>query len=577
MPYSGHCHAGRLEQPFPCYLELIAFSYVQSLLSRLERLKAVQTTIVTPKAPRADDTPSADEVTAHLMEQAPASPPHAETHFDKHFNVSNANPTGWQFFGRSSVFALTVEVLANAQARFGSISRRENYTGCDFWMNAHLGGELPATRSSIDRNVVEQLVALHMSSFNILLPFIDEGCIGDDVEAYISCHGKDVRRLASHLAHQYFRISMMCAISCANKARHHPAYMNEGVQYYAEAVRCVEVVTSDVSADSLVALLLLICFAMFYPRKGDIWKLLDFACRLSAELGYHTERYEAYEDDSDRKRRRKMFWGLYATERIVGQLFGRPSDIPEEIITAEYPANVDTIPLADQKEAQHFIMSHCYRLTYLRSEIFRELYLPAKGPDLPHYWYEQKFANFLTWRRELEVVDHPAGVVISTCDIGLDSSICFLFQPLMLRALARTRDVAFVNEKHETIPSDNFYSACQLIENFRRIMWAPENSPLGVYPVTFISAHVIQMAAMTILSHCLLAIDGRIPATALLSHSELDKRSSIDFGNLREVSGSCLGLLTKSAEIWPGMVGMVDIYENLFSKIMPLMTRSGLA
>lgn len=81
--------------------------------------------------------------------------------------------------------------------------------------------------------------------------------------------------------------------------------------YYQDALSCVEEVTSEVSPASLQALLLLTIFCLFYPRKGDIWKLLDYACRLTVELGYHTESNmnDVIENDAQMKLRRSTFWG----------------------------------------------------------------------------------------------------------------------------------------------------------------------------------------------------------------------------------------------------------------------------
>lgn len=81
--------------------------------------------------------------------------------------------------------------------------------------------------------------------------------------------------------------------------------------YYYDSLPCVEEVTCEVSPASLQALLLLTVFCLFYPKKGNIWKLLDYACRLTVELGYHTEieREGVIEDESQKKLRRSTFLG----------------------------------------------------------------------------------------------------------------------------------------------------------------------------------------------------------------------------------------------------------------------------
>ena len=501
----------------------------------------------------------------------------AEPSFDKHFIVNNANPTCWQYFGSSSLFALTVEVLVHARGKFGPVTHQENYAGPEFWLNKHVEEHSPSLRETPDRSVIEKLVSMYMASPNTLRAFVDDDTIVHDIEGYLTCHSTDARQLVSYRAHQFFRISMICAIACANKARHQPSYTAESMQYYSEALRCVEEVTSEVSVESLIALLLLILFSMFYPRKGDIWKLLDFACRLSVELGYHTEQDAAIADEKSRLRRRRIFWGLYAIERSIGQHFGRPSDLPEDIITTEYPSAINSAPLADQHSFQSIAMSHYYRLAYLRSEISREIYLPASAPNLSRYWYQQRYENILAWRQELPGDESLIGVGSITCDIALESTTSFTFQPLLLRALANTKDPRWTNDFQDTLPIESYRSACRLIDIYIKILRAPEDSSLGMYPLTIVSAFHIQTAAMTIMAYCLMAIDGRVPATSWTPDSLEEAPSIVSFDNIYDTSGSCLILLTKCAEKWPGMVGMLDIYKSLSQKIIPVMMRSGLA
>jgi hypothetical protein len=434
----------------------------------------------------------------------------------------------------------------HARARFGSVTHHENYA--EFRLNKPVEEHAPGMRETPDRAVIEKLVAIYMASSNTLWGFVDEDTIVHDIEGYITCHSTDTRQLVSYRAHQFFRISMICAIACANKARRQPSYSVESMQYYSEALRCVEEVTSEVSVESLIALLLLILFSMFYPRKGDLWKLLDFACRLSVELGYHTEQDAAFADEKSRVRRRRIFWGLYCIERSIGQHFGRPSDLPEEIITTEYPGAIGSAHMMDHISFQSPAMSHCYLLVYLRSEISRELYLPAVAPNLPLYWYQQKYSMLLAWRQELPLDGSLAGIGSVTCDIAWESTICFLFQPLLLRALANSKDVNWINEYPDTLPSESYQSACQLVEIYKHILRAPEDSPLGLYPLTIISAMDIQTAAMTIMAFCLLAIDGRIPANEWAPESPEEIPRQLSFDNIYDRSESCLILLTKCAD-----------------------------
>lgn len=564
------------------------WSYVHSLMQRLDRLKSVQTTVTGNN----DDLaplmiPPSQSTVLELdpgLQDATGDPPAVS--FDKHFIVENSNPTCWQFFGSSSAYALAVEVLINAISRFGPITHQEHYTGTEFALNAQAKSEadLTAYRKPASRSEVELLVAFYLATTNILLPFVDVETVAGDIDAYFNLQGFNARALTGKEAHQYFRLTMMCAVAAANKARHQRSFHTESMHYYADALQCVEEVTSDVSADALVALLLLINFACFYPRKGDVWKLLDFACRLSVELNYHTEPNDAFEDERSRKRRRSIFWGLYLLERTIGQHYGRPSDLTEDIITAEYPATLNAMSLSDPAEFQYVLTSHYYRLCYLRSEIFRDLYMPARSPHFPQIWYQQRFESILSWQRELQFLDNVLGMGSLSCDIGYESSVCFLFQPLLLRSLVATKDPGQVAaDAPQSIPKESYVSAVQIIEFYKKIFRASEHAPYGMYPVTIISTHYIYLGVMTIMAHCLLALDGRLPVNSYASISvfnttpqEIAENGRIDFSNIHEVSGSCLIVLSRIAESYPGMIGMLDIYKSLSEKVIPMMIRRGL-
>jgi hypothetical protein len=499
--------------------------------------------------------------------------------FDKHFIIEHANPTCWQFLGSSSPYALVVEVLVHAQAKLGPMVHHPDYAGPEFWLNAQSTevAEPIQPRSSPTRSEVQMLVDLYMSTSNNLTTFfVEPEEQSTEIDTYLRHHGSNVKYLTGKEAHHFFRIAMICAIASANKARHHSVYDTESMAYYAEGLQCVEEVTSDVSADALQALLLLILFTLFHPRKGDLWKLLDFACRLSVELNYHTETNDEYEDEKSRKKRRGIFWGLYTIERTMGQHLGRPSDLSEEIITAEYPAALNEASMADHDTLQAILSSHYYRLTYLRSEIFRELYLPAVAPLLPRMWYEQALGSIIAWRTELQFVETTTGMGSMTCEMGYDSSICFLFQPLLLRALVATKESMLGPEITEVIPRESYHSAVKVVEYYDKVFRGTEGTPWGSYPVTIISAHYIQQATITIMAHCLLAIDGRLPVASFSREISGDVDGPIDFSGIHEISGTCLILLNTVSKKWAGMVGMLDIYKSLQAKVLPIMMRSGL-
>ena len=557
---------------------------MHSLLTRLSRLRAVQASVNGEPIPLPTYQPIHHERNASITSATLDPPPNewgtytSDLSFDKHFIIEHANPTCWQYLGSSSPYALIVEVLVHAQAKLGPMVHHPDYAGPEFWLNAQSTevAEPLQPRATPARAEVQMLIDLYMSTTNIMMTFFDPEDMTYEIDTYLRHHGSNVKYLTGKEAYQFFRVAMICAIASANKARHHSVYDTESMAYYAEGLQCVEEVTSDVTFDALQALLLLILFTLFHPRKGDLWKLLDFACRLSVELNYHTEPNDEYEDEKSRKRRRGIFWGLYCIERTMGQHLGRPSDLTEEIITAEYPAGLNEAAMADPDKLQVILTSHYYRLTYLRSEIFRELYLPAVAPNLPRIWYEQNVESMLAWRRELHFIESSLGMGSMTCDMGFDTSICFLFQPLLLRALVATKETMLGPEITEIIPRESYHSAVKVVEFYNNVFRGGEGSSYGMYPITMISAHYIHQATITIMAHCLLAIDGRLPVVSFSRELSGDVEGPVDFNGIHEISGSCLILLNTLSKKWAGMVGIQDIYKSLQAKVLPIMMRSGL-
>ncbi|KIW91369.1 uncharacterized protein Z519_08265 [Cladophialophora bantiana CBS 173.52] len=586
LPACRLCQKGKAECTFfdHALQQTLPRSYVHSLLTRLGRLRAVQASVNGTSEPlSAFKLPHHDRNTSTTSTNLDPPPNDWGTYtsdlsFDKHFIIEHANPTCWQFLGSSSPYALVVEVLVHAQAKLGSMVHHPDYAGPEFWLNAQSTevAEPLQPRATPSRTEIQMLVNLYMSTTNTLMTFFDPEDMTYEIDTYLRHHGSNVKYLTGKDAHQFFRVAMICAIASANKARHHSVYDTESMAYYAEGLQCVEEVTSDVSPDALQALLLLILFTLFQPRKGDIWKLLDFACRLSVELNYHTETNDEYEDEKSRKKRRGIFWGLYCIERTMGQHLGRPSDLTEEIITAEYPASLNEAAMADPDTLQVILTSHYYRLTYLRSEIFRELYLPAVAPTLPRMWYEHSVESMLAWRRELQFIETTPGMGSMTCETGFDTSICFLFQPLLLRALAATKDSMLGPEITEVIPRESYHSAVKVVEFYNKLFRGAEGTPWGMYPITMISAHYIHQATIIIMAHCLLAIDGRLPVVSFSRELSGDAEGPVDFSGIHEISGTCLILLNTLSKKWAGMVGILDIYKSLQAKVLPIMMRSGL-
>jgi hypothetical protein len=132
------------------------------------------------------------------------------------------------------------------------------------------------------------------------------------------------------------------------------------------------------------------------------------------------------------------------------------------------------------------------------------------------------------------------------------------------------------HETPELIPRESYHSAVKVVEYYNKILRGSEGSPWGMYPITIVSAHYIHQATITIMAHCLLAIDGRLPVVSFSRELSGDEEGPVDFTGIHEISGTCLILLNTLSKRWAGMVGILDIYKSLQAKVLPIMMRSGL-
>ncbi|RDW56796.1 hypothetical protein BP5796_12863 [Coleophoma crateriformis] len=498
--------------------------------------------------------------------------------------LSTTTDSSYHFFGSSSVFVLSVSVAARVFDDPAQFQRPESPLFTLSYSDEGINDSTAVanTRISIpSRDMLLALITHYMSTLNTLYPFIDESGIQADLDVYMENQVSETSygtKLSGKQAYQYFRITMICAIACANKSRHKSYLVASDDDFYVKGLKYVEAVTSQASGESLQALMLLIVYCLFHPRKGDIWKLLDYACRLSVELGYHTELPSDQDSNKEMAIRRSTFWGLYTIERIVGQIFGRPSDLPEQIITTEYPGILAAGSPTDQMSVQVFSAAHHYRLVYLRSEIYREIYLPTDRHVHDLEWFIDHYFSLSQWYEEIQINESLAGVGTSTCNVAFHSTIVFLFQPLILKALSQIRETELESKALRITPSENYHSACQLIRTYEKVMRAPDDTALGVYPMTIMSAHYIYLAGLTIMAHAQLSLDGRIKSLGPLVRGSSERAPQpMDYSNIFEISGSCLVLLNWCAGTWRGMDGMLDMYRRLSERVLPMLARQGLA
>jgi hypothetical protein len=153
----------------------------------------------------------------------------------------------------------------------------------------------------------------------------------------------------------------------------------------------------------------------------------------------------------------------------------------------------------------------------------------------------------------------------------------------MLRALKATESKCDdgMGQDVKAVPQDNYHSAIALLKTYEKVIRAKESSPLGIYPMTFLSAHYIYLAGLTLMAHALLALDERLEVLKKMEDLEFDadgnpEGEKLSWTGFWEASNTCLVLLQWCAERWLGMEGMRDIYLKVAGRVLPEMARKGL-
>ncbi|RFU32283.1 hypothetical protein B7463_g4061, partial [Scytalidium lignicola] len=441
----------------------------ESLIQRLDQLRATRaaTALASVRQERLLEHQPADLIKSPPVGEQACSPAviqkDIDDGFDNHFSVSTETGLNSRFYGKSSIFTLTVEVLTAASSLgiyFPSPPLSNHLVADGSVLND--GGAGPGVGTGeLSENIARSLIKLYLQSVNVIYPFIDQDAANADLELYLRLSAGDEwdpANLHGDEAHTYFRVLMICAIASTIRSKHQLALVTLKNRCYSDAMRFVEEVTSEVSSRSLQAMLLLMIYCLLYPRKGNISRLLEFASRLSVQLGYHTEGNTPPENDEQQMSLRKnLFQSLYSIERLVGHYFGRPSDLPENLVTTFFGTSLDTAP------GQLCFSDHTVRLMNIRSEIYKEIYLPAHAPFYDNHWYSTRFAALSQWHQELQKSDFSTSCALIHCDLLFHSSVIFLFQALILQTISTLGNAASQAASSYVLWAESYWSAGELI------------------------------------------------------------------------------------------------------------------
>lgn len=113
----------------------------------------------------------------------------------------------------------------------------------------------------------------------------------------------------------------------------------------------------DAELEHTSCLGLLSLYYLSLDQVNRAWTISGLAIRHALTLGLHVRSKTRSLSDVDKEYRVRLFWSLYALERLLNQLTGRPSCVSPRDISADLPLNVDETTFDREKplyqEQQH--------------------------------------------------------------------------------------------------------------------------------------------------------------------------------------------------------------------------------
>ncbi|EXJ87778.1 hypothetical protein A1O1_04705 [Capronia coronata CBS 617.96] len=518
--------------------------------------------------------------------------------YDAHFPAPYNDDNATIFFGSSSAQVLSTEVLAVVCPQSPLLQQppRQSERSSSMQEYSPYFGNEPSNIVPT-KALILRLLDIYARSCMGFWPFHLD-CLGDDdIDVFFQSTQGQVPHSQAYTkseAHSNFQIGMMCCIASAHSSRVEATMRAYEQFFYSFASKLTKEVLSEASHDSLRSLMLLVVYLLFRPQNGDLWLQLESACRLAIELGYHRENAPFTETPVQRAQRGDTFWTLYRLEHSVAEIYGRPSDDLESISTIEIShvtATLTTSPTQSRLLPSANLASSLAKLSRIRSYIFKTIYLPARSAPIfiDDPYYRTQLHEIEQWRQEATagVTDPLASVA---CTIAYNTSVIFLLQKSLLQVLSRLAEpVMDTPTLVGAIAVQSFESAVELISCYEDLILSEGSLPLADFPVTFISAQEVSLAALTFVSWLFCSLDGRVKqedlavgeGKTLMQRSWVCRDGSLSIKGqgrrLQHLSASCLSLLTWYAIQWPGMDGMVEIYREISAEVFHEAAARGLA
>ncbi|KAL4884231.1 fungal-specific transcription factor domain-containing protein [Aspergillus karnatakaensis] len=343
-----------------------------------------------------------------------------------------------RYIGPSSGYFFAKRILISAGCRSTQPASMNNGTD-----STQLSLELlntPAPLPSQKQSAID-ISSKYFRTIHLLYPFLHEQTHMEVIERVYASHTSDPL--------EAFQVYMVLAIASLNLSRQCKVHLPvEG--YYASAIKHADYVCNHGSVTSLQCLLLLMVYALYNPSCNiNIWNL-NYQCLASViDLGLQRDIRASPGlciSVFDQEMRTRIFWVVYAFDRTVCTMMGRPIGIRDEACELRLPlatSDRDLMGIGPGHQVydgniSHISCSiHVFKLAQLNSEI--KYLMHSVNRDAPAYalpairdiqsWQQDMIESLDNWLLGIPHLPEAGCEIVQLCKVKYHETMILLLRP----------------------------------------------------------------------------------------------------------------------------------------------------
>ncbi|KAJ0313183.1 hypothetical protein COL516b_000111 [Colletotrichum fioriniae] len=180
----------------------------------------------------------------------------------------------------------------------------------------------------------------------------------------------------------FWLLYMVLAIGYVAQSRDkNDDYSRRGLDFVARALPFADKALMPGYPSQIQSLILFTQYSMLDPGHFDSWYLIGFASRAVVDLGFHQDPPQLQvPDKAALDLRRKMFYCVYALDRMISMVRARSFSFTDDSINVEYPSNsgLTSGPITGPQSADSALV--LFQLRRLQSEWYQTLFQGDAAP-----------------------------------------------------------------------------------------------------------------------------------------------------------------------------------------------------